>query len=73
MGLHYCLKKIKKCDPKRLQVTRHARHDKTFPCCYFPQRDTKTTWLNLALDGGESVCGDAVLLRLIRRVPALTH
>lgn len=51
MGLHYCLKKIKKCDPKRLQVTRHARHDKTFPCCYFLQRDTKTNWLNLPLDG----------------------
>lgn len=36
--------KIKKCGPKRLDVTRHARHGKTLICRYFPQRDTKTNW-----------------------------
>lgn len=40
-GITLWPRKIKKCDPKRLEATRHARHDKTFTCCYFLQHVTK--------------------------------
>lgn len=69
-------RKIKKCDPKRLEVTRHACHDKTF-LCYFLQHDTKTNWWNSLLHRGvirsESVCGKVLSFCLIRCVPALTY
>lgn len=78
-GITLWPRKIKKCDPKRLEVTRHARHDKTFICCYFLRHYTKkkNNWWNSPTHRGVmrsgSVCGDVVPLCLIRCVPALTY
>lgn len=52
--------KIKKCDPKRLEVTRHARHDKAFTWCYFStntiQKKKKSESLSVNWDAGLSLC-----------------